>query len=451
VTERPDTSARAAQDAAEQASDAADRADEAADRSDTAADRSGSSADRSGSAANRSGSAADRSGTAAGRAEAAEEQVSEEVLAADLLLDGPLRELAAGVDDEHPLGKPGESTSGWSPFRIGFTGALGVGLAYALLEAVVATRQVLVLVLMAAFLAVGLTPAVDVVARKMRRGVAVTVVLGLVLLFLGGFVAAAAPPISKQATQLATNAPDYLDRLRANNSVVNDLDRRFHFIDSLKKRSKQGPTFGVGTVGGLVGAGKAVLSALFAVLTVFILTAYFLANYTEIKTFALRLVPRSRRPRVGLIADEALSRVGGYVLGNLATSVIAGVTTLIFLEIIRMPYAVALSLFVAIMDLVPLVGATIAAVLVSALAFFQSIPAGIAAIVFFLIYQQLENYVLVPRIMKRTADVSPLVTVIAALIGGTLLGIVGALLAIPVAAAAQIIIAEVVVPRQDEA
>jgi predicted PurR-regulated permease PerM len=154
---------------------------------------------------------------------------------------------------------------------------------------------------------------------------------------------------------------------------------------------------------------------------------------------------------VGLIADEALRRVGGYVLGNLATSVVAGVTTLIFLEILRVPYAVALALFVAVLDLVPLVGATIAAVIVSAVALFHSLPVGIATIIFFVIYQQFENYVLVPRIMKRTAEVSPLATVVAALIGGTLLGIVGALLAIPVAAAIQIVVDEVVVPRQDEA
>jgi predicted PurR-regulated permease PerM len=328
---------------------------------------------------------------------------------------------------------------------------LGVGVAYAILHAVVIARQVLVLVVVALFLAIGLNPAVEWLGRRMRRTIAVTIVIGSLVGLFGGFVAAAVPPISKQATGLANNTPDYLDRLRNNNSVVRDLDNRFHFINTVKERVDKGPTFGVGALNGVIGIGRAVVSAVFAVLTVFILTIYFLANFPDIKRWSLRLVPRSRRPRVALITDEALRRVGGYVLGNLATSVVAGVASLIFLEIVRVPYAVALALLVAILDLVPLVGATIAAVIVSAVALFHSLPAGIATIIFFVIYQQFENYVLVPRIMKRTAEVSPLATVVAALIGGTLLGIVGALLAIPVAAAIQIVVAEVVVPRQDEA
>ena len=139
------------------------------------------------------------------------------------------------------------------------------------------------------------------------------------------------PPISKQATALADDTPGYLDRLRNNNSVVRDLDNRFHFINTVKERVQKGPTFG-GRLNGVIGIGKAVVSAVFAVLTTIILTIYFLANFPEIKRWSLRLIPRSRRARVGLITDEALRRVGGYVLGNLATSVVAGVTSLIFLR-----------------------------------------------------------------------------------------------------------------------
>ena len=376
---------------------------------------------------------------------------SEALPEGDPLIDGEVREHVAGVDEEHPLGRPGRPMDGFSPFRIAFTATLGVGTGYALLHAMVIARQVLIFVVVAAFLAVGLTPAVDWLERRMRRTVAVTVVLGLLLTFIGGFVAAAVPPISKQATALADDTPGYLDRLRHDNAVVRDLDNRFHFIDTVKKQVQKGPTLGVGAINGVIGIGKAVISAVFATLTVFILTVYFLANLPSIKGWTMRLVPRSRRARVGLITDEALRRVGGYVLGNLATSVVAGVTSLIFLEAVRVPYAVALALLVAVMDLVPLVGATIAAVIVSAVALFHSLPVGIATIAFFIVYQQFENYILVPRVMQRTAEVSPLATVVAALLGGALLGVVGALIAIPVAATVQIVVDEVVVPRQDDA
>jgi len=130
------------------------------------------------------------------------------------------------------------------------------------------------------------------------------------------------------------------------------------------------------------------------------------------------------------------------VLGNLATSVVAGVASFTFFWIADIKYPLALAMLVAIFDLIPLVGATIAAVVCSAVAFFVSIGTGLFSVAFFLVYQQVENFVVVPKVMKRTVDISPLATIVAALIGGTLLGIIGALLAIPVAAAIQISIIE---------
>jgi predicted PurR-regulated permease PerM len=357
----------------------------------------------------------------------------------------------AGVDEEHPLGLPGARMRGFSPFRVGFMAALGVAGAYVLVQAVVAVQQVLVLVVVAVFLAVGLEPAVAFLTRRgLRRGLAAGLVLFALVAFFGGFVAAIVSPIANQSTDLVHQFPGYLDRLQRGNGVLGDLNQRYHLVDQLQKRAQEGPTLGLQAIGGVVGVGKAVLSAVFSVLTTAILTVYFLANLHEIKRGMLRLVPRTRRPRVGLITDEVLRRIGGYVLGNLATSLIAGLTSLVFLEIVRVPYALALALLVAILDLVPLVGATIAAVLVTLVAFFVSVPVGIATGGFFIAYQQFENYILVPRIMKRTVDVSPLATIVAALIGGTLLGVVGALLAIPAAATVSLILAEVVYPRQDE-
>ena len=176
---------------------------------------------------------------------------------------------------------------------------------------------------------------------------------------------------------------------------------------------------------------------------------FFQTPLPSITGFMYRLAPRTRRARVALLGDEILSRIGGYVAGNVLISIIAGVTSYIFLLIVNVPYAIALALLVAITDLIPLIGATIGAVLVTAIAFFSGFWIGIASAIFFLIYQQVENYVIQPRVMKKSVDVQPAVTVIAALLGGALLGVIGALLAIPTAAALALILREVVMPRQE--
>jgi predicted PurR-regulated permease PerM len=153
---------------------------------------------------------------------------------------------------------------------------------------------------------------------------------------------------------------------------------------------------------------------------------------------------------VALLGDEILVRIGGYVGGQLTVSLIAGVTSYTFLQITRIPYALALALIVTVTDLIPLIGATIGAVLVTLVGFLTGVPEGIACAIFFLVYQQVENYLIAPRVMKRSVDVQPAVTIVAALIGGTLLGVVGAVLAIPAAAAISLIVREVVLPRQEQ-
>jgi len=157
-----------------------------------------------------------------------------------------------------------------------------------------------------------------------------------------------------------------------------------------------------------------VISGVFGTLTVLILTLYFLSSLPSITSFMYRLAPRSRRARVALLGDEILARIGGYVAGNVAISIIAGVTSYIFLLIADVPYVIALALVVAITDLIPLVGATIGAVFVCGVAFFSGLWVGIASAIFFLVYQQIENYVIQPRVMKRSVDVQPAVTIIAA-------------------------------------
>ena len=385
-------------------------------------------------------------------AEAAEEAAEAVELVAppdDPVLDTGVRRIEAQVDEDNPFGKPGRAISRDHPFVIAFTAALGVATAALLVEAVLVARQVLVLFLVAAFLAVGLDPAVRwLVRRGLRRSVAVLLITVAALGFFGGFVAAVVPPIAHQSTSLVKHAPDYVHRLDGN-KTFRELDKRYHITANVEKRAKDG--LSAKSLGGFVGVGKAILGIFASTLTVMILAIYFLANMPAIKAVMYRAVPRTRRARVGLLTDEILDRVGGYVLGNLATSVVAGVASFIWLIAWGIPYPVALAMFIAITDLIPLIGATIGAIGITVVALFHGVVPGVATGIYYLAYQQFENYVLQPRVMKRTVDVAPVVTIVAALLGAALLGILGALIAVPLAAAVQLILTEVVYPRQDEA
>jgi predicted PurR-regulated permease PerM len=367
----------------------------------------------------------------------------------DPVIDTGVRRVEAGVDEDNPYGRRGEPLAGNGVFRIAFVATLGVATAALLVDSVIIARQVLTLILIAVFVAIGLDPAVRwLVRRGLKRGIAVLVIVVATLGAVGGFVAAVAPPIAHQSTALVNQAPDYVERMKSN-ETVRKLDDRYHFVASLQKRADEGVQ--INGFGGIFGVGKAILGIVFSTLTVVILTIYFLANMPAIKRTMYRVVPRSRRARVGLLTDEIFNRVGGYVLGNVATSLIAGLCAGIWLWAWDVPYAVALAMFVAIMDLIPLIGATIAAVVVTAIALFSGIPTGVATFAYFMGYQQFENYVLQPRVMKATVDVAPVVTIVAALLGAALLGVLGALIAVPIAAAIQLLLTEVAFPRQDEA
>lgn len=367
----------------------------------------------------------------------------------DPLLDPALRHQEAQVSEDKPFGVPGRPTNPRSPFRIAFSAALGVAVAYGLVQALVAVRSVLVLLLVSAFLAIGLNPAVERMERHgVRRGYAVSIVLVTVLLLFAGFVFAVVPPIVDQVQQFTAKAPQYITELQ-NNRVVADLDARFGLLERAKASLSRPEQLGTQLFGGLFGVGKVVFGAAFSTLTVLILTLYFLSSLPTIRQTAYRLVPRSRRARVGLLSDEILGRVGGYVGGALTIAAIAGGTTFVVLVVLGVPYPVALAIVVAVTDLIPLVGATLGAVVVTCVAFFVSFRTGVVVGVFYVAYQQFENYVIYPRVMKRSVDVSPAAAIVAVLIGGSLLGVLGALLAIPITAAVQLVLAEVVAPRQD--
>ncbi len=389
-------------------------------------------------------------GTEQGGDDAADPVAPEAVAAAE----AAIIRLHGDPGETFPFGRPGRPLPIDSPFRLGFVGALGVAAALLLVRMVLAAAPILLLVGFALFLAIGLDPAVNWLQRRgLRRGWAVFAIVAAVVSVLVVFAAAAAPPLVTQASELRTDLPEYLERLERDNDIVRELDERFGIIERVRGLLS-GESAGEPALGGLgsvVGVARNVFAAFASTLTVVVLALYFLASLSGLKHTAYRLVPRSRRERFSLLADEVLDRIGGYLLGNLATSVIAGTAAFVFFVVAGIPYPFPLAVVIALTGLIPLVGATIGSVVAVLVAFLVSVPVGIATVVFAFVYQQFENFVLAPHIMKRTLDVSPLATIVAALIGAGLLGIFGALLAVPVAASIQIIGRQVVLPRQEAA
>lgn len=347
------------------------------------------------------------------------------------------------------LGRRGRPFDRRHPIAIGFTATFGVAAAVGVLVALRALRQVMIPLGLATFIAVGLDPAVRFIARRTPRWVAVLIVaLGAVGVF-AGFLAAAIPPLSSQITQFSHHLPGYLNGIRRHNGFLGRLDSRYHIISTVQKKVTSGSITSTLATSAL-GVGKFVARTTSETIITIVLTIYILGALPRIKRTAYNLAPASRRPRVEALSEEILDRVGGFVLGNLATSLIAGLGTYGWLLIVGVPYPLLLAIFVALMDLIPIVGSSLGGLIVSLVALTRSIPVAVATLAFYLVYRFLEDYLLTPRIMSRTVNVSGLVTVVAVLMGGTLLGIVGALVAIPIAAAVQLVFREVVRPSLEE-
>ena len=380
-------------------------------------------------------------------AELADGGVEEEIEARAQELVAAAEAEAEEIAESSPvLGTPGPPVSRRSPFMIGLLGAAGVAVTYALCHLVVVASSVLALIGLALFLAIGLEPAVQRLMRlRLPRAGAVAVVALLMVGVVGGFLAAAIPPLVSQSVTFAKEAPTYLNNLQQHSAALARLDQQFHLRDKLVAAFKTNASFT-----GVLGAGSVVLSATASALTVMVLTIYLLYDLPRIRRLIYRLIPAPRRPRAILLGDEMFTKVGGYVLGNIITSLIAGAGTFVWLLIFHVPYAILLSIMVALFDLIPVVGSTAAGAIVTLVALTVSPAVAIATLVFYTFYRLAEDYLIVPRIMGRAVEVPATVTVIAVLIGGTVLGLIGALIAIPVAAAINILLRENVFPRLDE-
>jgi predicted PurR-regulated permease PerM len=355
-------------------------------------------------------------------------------------------------DPERPpdeLGEPGRPLNTRSPFGWGLFGGLGALVAIWIALMVVAVRGVIILVVVALFLAVGLNPAVEFLMRRgLKRSWAVFCVISGVLLIVAGFLVILVPIISHQVTAIGDNLPDWFDRLQKNGQI-RKFDDKYDVSSKVEDYVKSG-AWAQKAFGGAVGVGLAILGALLNAFVVVVLMLYFLASLPSIKHAAYSLAPASRRERVSLLGDRILRNIGGYVSGAFVVATCAGVSTLIFLFIVGLgSYAVALAMVVALLDVIPLIGATIGAVIVCAIAFATDIKTGLVAVIFYIAYQQIENYIIYPKVMSRSVEIPGALTVIAALIGGTLLGVVGALLAIPTAASVLLLVREVFLPRQE--
>jgi predicted PurR-regulated permease PerM len=354
---------------------------------------------------------------------------------------------AAKASEGGGLGRPGRPMNHRSPFFIGMGAATGVAVTVGLLEVVIRARSVLILTGLALFIAAGLDPAVGWLTRHgMRRWLAVLTVLLVVFGALAGFLAAAIPPLASQTSQLADHIPHYARELQDHSSQLGKLNAKYHLEQRVQKLVS---SKGSDLISGLLGAGEIVLGAVGSLLVVVVLTVYFLAGLPRIKLFAYRLAPHSRRARVILLGDEIFTKVGAYVLGNFATSAIAGIGTFAWMMAWGIPYPVLLGIFVAFIDLIPVIGSTIGGAIVTLVALTVSVPVALATLGFYVAYRLAEDYLLVPRIMGRAVQVPAVVSVLALLIGGALLGIIGALVAIPAAAALRLWLDEVAFHRLD--
>jgi predicted PurR-regulated permease PerM len=366
--------------------------------------------------------------------------------------DPPPDVLILPPDVKDELGPPNESlgTLGRpfdrrNPFFVGLTGAFGVALAYVIYRGIADVASVMVVVGLSLFIAIGLNPIIALLIRRsLSRGLAVAVVTLGFIAVIAVFVLVAAPPISHEFHVLVTNYPKYKSDLVHGRGWAGRLVVKFHLTSYLNGKNK----VKLPVAGGLLGAGKAILSVGVATVSVIALTIYFLIALPGVKKLWLSLIARSRRERVALLTDEVFDRVGGFMLGNLLTSVISAIGTYIWLIIFGVPYALLLALVVAVFDLIPMVGSTIAGVIVSVVALTRGVPIAAATAAFYIVYRFLEDYLLNPRVMKHTVKVSPGLTIIATLIGGSLLGIIGALIAI--AATIHLLLEEVAFPRQNQ-
>jgi predicted PurR-regulated permease PerM len=314
---------------------------------------------------------------------------------------------------------------------------------FLVLEVVWIARQVLTWVLIAVFLALAMNPAVNWFQNHgvRRRGLAtgLTAVLVLAGFTLLGLLFI--PTLVDEVNGFARALPDYVEDISNRRGRLGFLEREYQVTERVRDAVEEG---GASRILGLTGTAlaitKGIITAIVAIVTIMFMTVFMLLEGPAWVERFYAMLPEGSRDRWRDVGDQIYRTVGGYVTGNLFISVIAGITSTVVLLVLRVPYAVALGLLVAILDLIPLAGATIAAIIVCSIGFLHSLAAGIILIVFFIVYQQIENHVLQPLVYSRTVRLSPLAILISVLVGAEIAGVLGALAAIPVAGTIQVVL-----------
>ena len=323
----------------------------------------------------------------------------------------------------------------------------------ALIEIVSVTRQVIIWIFIAIFFALAMSPLVDWFQARVvkNRGLATGLAFVTVLGALAALAATLVPTLVSQVNDLVDELPTYVADLTAGKGRLGFLQEDYQIVDKVEKAVKDGgATKLLGLSGTALAVTKGVLTIVVAAITIVFLTFFMLLEGRQWTERFYSLLPSGSEERWRRIGTDIQRTVGGYVTGNLLLSVIAGVVSTVVFLLVGLPYAVALGLIVALFDLIPLAGATIAAVIVTTIAVVgDSVQSGIIVGIFFLVYQQLENHVLQPVVYGRTVQLSPLAVLVAVLIGGSLAGVLGALGAIPVAGTIQVLLREWIAHRRE--
>lgn len=350
-----------------------------------------------------------------------------------------------------------EASSGSSLFRhpiyFGFMGTVGVGIALFLSYMLANTESLLLWIVTALFISLGLDPVVRwLERRKVPRPLGIVIVLVGLLSVVALFFATLIPTIVEQTSQLINKAPIWI-RDFLNSEFFKQLDVQYHVLDTINEQVAkffQDAQAVGGIFGGVVGVGTNIANGLFGTLIVLVLSLYFLASLPAIKKWGYRLAPRSRRPRVEELSEEITRGVGNYVIGQVCVAVLNATFAFIVMTILGVPFSVLLAFVVALLAFIPLVGGMIAAIVVIAVSLTAGWQTALIYAIAYFAYLQFEAYFISPRIMQKAVAVPGAVAVISVIAGGSLLGVLGALIAIPTAAAVMLLVKEVFIARQDK-
>jgi predicted PurR-regulated permease PerM len=351
------------------------------------------------------------------------------------------------------FGDPGPRMSPQHPLYMGFMGTVGVGVALLVYWIGSHTTQLLLWIVAALFIALGLEPVVGwLESRRIPRPAGILVSVSVLVAAVVGFFATLIPTIVEQVTEIVEQAPVWV-RDFMNSDLFRTLDDQFGVRDRIAEEVNKfvnDPEAVGGIAGGVVGFGSTVANGLFGALIVLVLSLYFLAALPAMKRWGYRLAPRSRRHRVEALSEEITKSVGNYVIGQACVALLNATFAFIVMSIVGVPFALLLAFVVALLAFIPLVGAMIAGVVVVLIALTVGWQTATLYGICYFAYLQFEAYFISPRIMQKAVAVPGAVAVISVIAGGSLLGVLGALIAIPTAAAILLLIKEIYIVRQDK-